>query len=107
VTDDGLGWYGVRCVFRWIDHGNQPYEERITLWRAASAAQAVELAGREARDYARDNGVEHLRFAQAYALTGDRITQGTEVFSLLRDSDLKPETYLDTFFDTGNEHQAG
>ena len=105
MTDDGLGWYGVRCVFRWIGHENQPYEERITLWRAASAAQAIELAGREARDYALDNGFEHLRFAQAYELSGDRITQGTEVFSLLRDSDLKPESYLDGFFDTGQEHQ--
>lgn len=106
MTDDGLGWYGVRCVFRWTGHEGRPYEERITLWRAASAAQAIELAGREARDYARDNGLEHLNFAQAFALTGDRITQGTEVFSLLRNSNLMPEPYLDTFFDTGAEHQA-
>ena len=106
MTDDGLGWYGVRCVFRWIGHEDKPYEERITLWRAASATQAIELAGREARDYARDSGFEHLNFAQAYALSDDRITQGSEVFSLLRDSELKPETYLDAFFDTGGEHQA-
>lgn len=106
MTDDGLGWFGVRCVFRWIGQADKPYEERITLWRAASAAQAIKLAGREARDYAIDNGFEHLDFAQAYALDGDRITQGTEVFSLLRDSELKPESYLDSFFDTGGEHQA-
>jgi hypothetical protein len=106
VTDDGLGWYGVRCVFRWCGRENQPYEERITLWRAASAAQAIELADREARDYARDNRFEHLDFAQAFALSEDRITQGTEVFSLLRDSHLKPDSYLDNYFDTGGEHQA-
>ena len=106
MTDDGLGWYGVRCVFRWIGHEGKPYEERITLWRAASAAQAIELANREARDYARDSGFEQLNFAQAYALSDDRITQGTEVFSLLRDSHLAPESYLDAFFDTGSEHRA-
>ncbi len=69
-------------------------------------AQAIELASREARDYARDNRFEHLDFAQAFALAEDRITQGTEVFSLLRDSELKPEAYLDAFFDTGGEHQS-
>lgn len=106
VTDDGLGWYGVRCVFRWNDREHRPYEERITLWRAASAAQAIELAEREGRDYARDNRFEQLNFAQAYSLSEDRITQGTEVFSLLRDSDLKPDAYLDNYFDTGGEHQA-
>jgi hypothetical protein len=106
VTDDGLGWYGVRCVFRWNDRGGRPYEERITLWRAASAAQAIELAEREGRDYALDNGFEQVRFAQAYQLSEERITQGSEVFSLLRDSELGPEKYLDTFFDTGGEHQS-
>ena len=108
MTDDGLCWYGVRCVFRWswTDRGSRPYEERITLWRAASPAQAIELASREARDYARDNRFEHLDFAQAFALAEDRITQGTEIFSLLRDSELKPDAYLDTFFDTGGEHQS-
>lgn len=106
VTDDGLGWYGVRCVFRWIGYADKPYEERITLWRAASPAQAIELAEREGRDYARDNRFEQLDFAQAFALFEDRITQGSEVFSLLRNSELKPESYLDAFFDTGGEHQT-
>jgi hypothetical protein len=31
--------------------------------------------------------------------------QGTEVFSLLRVSDLGADKYLDRFFDTGFEHQ--
>jgi hypothetical protein len=29
------------------------------------------------------------------------------VFSLIRDSNLDPESYLDTFFATGQEHQQG
>jgi hypothetical protein len=30
---------------------------------------------------------------------------GAEIFSLMRDSDLAPEDYLDSFFDTGTEGQ--
>ncbi|REH55947.1 hypothetical protein BCF44_101975 [Kutzneria buriramensis] len=106
VTDEGLGWYGVRCVFRWIGYENKPYEERITLWRATSLTHAIELAGREARGYAHDHGFEYLDFAQAYALDAGEIGSGTEVFSLLRDSYLKPDSYLDSYFDTGGEHQT-
>jgi len=31
---------------------------------------------------------------------------GAEVFSLLRESDLEPDAYLDAFFDTGTERQT-
>lgn len=31
---------------------------------------------------------------------------GAEVFSLMRDSDLEPDDYLDAFFSTGNERQG-
>ena len=98
------GWYAVRCVF-----GFKPgtFEERITLWRAESFDDAIEQAEDEARGYAADlNGSPdaYLGLAQAYRLTeppGD----GAEVFSLLRTSKRTAESYLDHFFDTGNEHQ--
>jgi len=31
---------------------------------------------------------------------------GSEVFSLLRNSDLQPDEYLNAFFDTGSERQG-
>lgn len=31
---------------------------------------------------------------------------GSELFSLIRDSSLSPEAYVDHFFDTGSEHQG-
>jgi hypothetical protein len=31
--------------------------------------------------------------------------EGCEIFSLVRQSDLEPGPYLDTFFDTGREQQ--
>jgi pentatricopeptide repeat protein len=42
--------------------------------------------------------------AQAYALSDD-LGDGAEVFSLMRDSDLGPDDYLDAFFSTGDERE--
>ncbi|WP_042425925.1 hypothetical protein [Streptacidiphilus anmyonensis] len=100
-------WYGVRCVYRWESWEGAPYEERITLWRAGSLGEAIALAEEEAAAYAGGNGLVPLGLAQAYAIPADRIASGAEVFSLLRDSELGPEQYLDAFFDTGREHQGG
>jgi hypothetical protein len=103
MTDE---WYAVRCVFRWTGSEGRPYEERITLWQAADFAAAVARAEAEAGEYAADTGVTYLGLAQAYA-TGEEVLQsGSEVFSLLRDSPLPPEQYLDRHFDTGSEHQG-
>ena len=110
-------WYAVRCVFRAT--GNPPwcplnlaadesaYEERITLWRAASFEEAVERAEDEARDYAHSidgDSLEYTGFAQAFHLFEDP-ADGAEVFSLIRRSALEPDAYVDRFFDTGAECQ--
>lgn len=99
---DELRRFGVRCLFR---HGGDMYEERITLWRARDFAHAIELAEAEAAEYCEDlTNTEHLGLAQAYELFDDPSTQGAEVFSLLRDSELSPSEYIDRFFETGEEH---
>ena len=98
-------WYGVRCVFHWTEAAERPYEERITLWRAADLDSALVLAEEEAREYAEHNGVSYVGLAQAYATGTEELAPGSEVFSLLRDSALPPEEYLDRFFDTGGEHR--
>jgi hypothetical protein len=99
------GWYGVRCV---VECGRADdehlYEERITVWRAQSLDHAIELAEAEARVHARTLDSQHLGLAQAYQMADD-LTQGAEVFSLIRRSRLEPREYIDTFFDTGTESQ--
>jgi hypothetical protein len=95
-------WFGVRCVFH---DPEGTYEERITLWEADTFDEAVILAEAEATEYAADVGSTFLRFAQAYVMP-EGPGQGAEVFSLLRDSDLDPDAYLDAFFDTGAEREA-
>jgi hypothetical protein len=111
VTDDGQ-WYAVRCIFRqqFLEELEEAdariFEERITLWRARSDDHAIELAEEEAAEYAAllEAGVEYLGLAQCYRLA-DEPGHGSEVFSLLRESELDRDAYLDTFFDTGTERQ--
>jgi hypothetical protein len=100
---DSGGWFGVRCVFRW----SQPstYEERVTLWEADSLDDAIAQAESEAQAYAARLNSEFLDIAQAYWIGADRPQAGSEVFSLMRDSTLDSDDYLDAFYDTGRERQ--
>ncbi|GAA3087759.1 DNA-binding MarR family transcriptional regulator [Kribbella aluminosa] len=107
----GADWFAVRCVFRLgrpagVD--GKGYEERITLWRADSFDHAIERAEAEALEYASmvaDSPDEYLGLAQAYRLA-DVPGDGAEVFSLIRESKHRPQTYVDRFFDTGTERQG-
>lgn len=95
-------WYSVRCLFR---HDGGGYEERITVWEADGFEQAVSLAEADAHEYADVLDAEYLGFAQAFHLATSELTTGTEVFSLVRESELPPTDYLNAFFDTGMERQ--
>ena len=110
VAEPAMSWYAVRCIFAkgWPPEEPSRYEERITLWRASSADEAIARAEAEAREYAAtiyEAPDEFLGLAQSYQLS-DEPGDGAEVFSLIRDSELSSETYLDTFFATGRERIA-
>jgi hypothetical protein len=89
------------------------YEERITLWRAASFDEAIARAEAEVDDYLNPEESEHgpvcfLGLLQAFRLSDwDEPGDGIEVFSLIRESDLDPDTYVSRFFDTGEEYGGG
>lgn len=97
-----LQWYSVRCHFR-IDQRH--YEERITVWQAEGFDEAINLAEAEAGSY--PNG-EYLGSCDCFHLSdaGMQASQGAEIYSLVRASDLDPDTYLRTFFFTGSERSA-
>ena|SRR5579872_4411622 len=107
--------FGVRSVLRWSRWADQRkkyvYEERITLWSAETFEEALELAEREAEEYAGETTMATKRcgLLQGYWLVDDLKLkkQGIEVFSLLRESDLTPNAYLNAFFDTGDEYEGG
>jgi hypothetical protein len=112
-VSDTLGdyWFAVRCVFAvgWPPEAvGETYEERITLWRAPSAEEAIARAEAEAVEYAaviEDGPSTYTGLAQCYRLV-DEPGDGVEVFSLMRNSTLEPAAYLDRFFDTGSERQG-
>ncbi|TDB82712.1 hypothetical protein E1264_31065 [Actinomadura sp. KC216] len=103
MTDNKAIWFGVRCVFR--DSIAGTYEERITLWEARDFDDAISMAESEALEYASIlDGVSFAGLTQAY-FVGDAPGHGSEVFSLIRESDLNVEDYLGRFFDTGDERR--
>jgi hypothetical protein len=100
--DPRISWFAVRRVFRFHE---TTYEERVTVWRAASFEEADRLAEAEAVEYAELAQAHLLAFSQLYR-AGETPKEGSEVFSLLRDSDLEPDDYLDHFFNDGEERQG-
>jgi hypothetical protein len=103
--------YSVRSILRWSRRADQKkkhlYEERITLWNARSLEEAIDLAEREAEEYAGDDA-KRLGLLQGFWMFDQcRFRwQGIEVFSLLRESDLSPKAYVRSFFNTGSEREG-
>jgi hypothetical protein len=95
-----MEWFAVRHVIE----QDGAFEERMTLWNAASAEEAIGRAEREAAEYSNTVGGRALDLFQSYSLPGEP-ADGAEVFSLIRDSELPPDAYIDAFFDTGSESQ--
>jgi hypothetical protein len=107
AEEDDTRWYAVRSVFETAGEPESAYEERITLWQAGSLDDAMATAATEAAEYADFAGATHLAgFAQAYQLADVPPRDGTEVFSLVRESALPPTGYLERFFETGTERSS-
>jgi hypothetical protein len=110
MAESLANWFGVRCVFELdpavgADSEPRVFEERVTIWQAGDFDSAIELAETEALDYATILDAKYAGLAQAYRIEGTP-AQGTEVFSLIRRSELPPREYLTAFFDTGREMQG-
>jgi hypothetical protein len=110
MSESLANWFGVRCVFELDPAGGadtepRVFEERVTIWQASDFDSAIELAEAEAVDYATILDAKYVGLAQAYRIEGTP-SQGTEVFSLIRRSELGPREYVSAFFDTGRELQG-
>jgi hypothetical protein len=97
------------CVLRHPDEdpssADSWYKERLTLWQTRSHTEAIEMAEAEAREHADAIESEYVGLAQSFWLFSPP-TNGAEVFSLIRGSNLNPTDYLNRFFDTGREMQG-
>jgi hypothetical protein len=107
------GWFTVRCIFaHQRTRLSTTYEERITIWRAISAEEAIRFAEKEARAYARSfiwrrtQTCRYVGFAESYELSSRQVGVGAEIFSLMRDSRLTRDRYLNRYFDSGKERRA-
>jgi hypothetical protein len=113
VTDVGKErWFGCRSIVQWpgLPTEQESYEERITIWCATSFTEAIAMAEAESVEYAAANELEDLGITQVFEMSTkvkmpSKAANGVEVFSLIRDSVLQPDEYLNAFFDTGSERQ--
>ncbi len=101
-------WYGAKAIFLLekdnADNETHLYEERVIVLKASSFEQAISGAEKEALEYAdADSGIKYIGYVNVFKLFEDTIAEGTEVFSLIRKSNLNEKDYLNTFFDTGLE----
>jgi hypothetical protein len=96
-------WFSVRAVFRHLGEQSYSFEERIVLVKAETLDAALEVGERNALAYAEASGSEYLEYVDAFQIGSATPEDGSEVYSIMRDSSLEPSVYLDTFFDTGAE----
>lgn len=101
-------WFGARTVYRieksnTITGTNKLYEERVVLISGNSSEDAIAKAEKEAEIYAANTDMTYLGFVNVFELHQNKIEDGTEVYSLMRESELDADAYLDRFFDTGSE----
>jgi hypothetical protein len=103
-------WYAVKCLFEWgrrVERsGRHCYEERIVLIRAVDEAQAVQRAEAEAQRYAGalvragsdgpaiPSGIRYAGITNYFHLFDSRLTDGTEVYSVLHDSQLPRAAFI-------------
>lgn len=97
-----LRWYAVQALLKW--EGRGVFEERITIWHAASAESAERQARRESHRYGVTNRHPTLVAIMAVDEIGPaRPNHGDLIFTFVRPSTAAPDEYLDTFFDAGPE----
>lgn len=105
---DDIGWYSAKTVYRHQlaqdEKTKTVFEERVVLFHAANFEDAIAKAETEANRYCSAvENVVYLGFVNVYYLPEDTVEDGTEIYSLMRDSDLSDAEYLTRFHDDGHE----
>lgn len=80
-------------------NAKQWYEERIILLKAKNEDEALRFAKKEAIDYVKDlEGSKFIEITDVHELYDEEISDKCEVFSSKTISLLKPQDYLETFY---------
>ena len=102
-------WYSAKSLFHHRDlskrNRNPAYEERITLVRARSFAEALRKGEAEARRYARVfESTDYLGFTSVFQLFASRLKDGTEIYSVMRTLKVSRERFVTRYHDDGTFH---
>jgi len=106
MTMDGKIWFSARTVYEHDKPGDGLFEERVVLLRAADFDEALERAEQEAAQYSEAVGCAFTGYVTVYEMVEEELGDGAEVFSLMRDSDLSADDYVDRFYSTGSERHG-
>ncbi len=105
---DDVGWYSAKTVYRHrlVQEGvtKKVFEERVVLFHAANFEDAIAKAEIEAKRYCSAvENVVSLDFASVYYFPEETVGNGSEIYSLMRDSNLSDMEYLSRFHEDGHE----
>lgn len=100
-------WYSAKAAFKHLDlfePGDVHYEERVVLLLANSLGHAIERGEEEAAGYVAAVGdAEYTGFISVYKLGEQEIGDRSEIYSLMRKTDMETDDFLDRYHDDGNE----
>ena len=105
-SDETRKWFSVRSLYRYSARDAEQkhcYEERVVLFFEHTFEAAIQKAELEGQAHATEMDKELLDLFSAFEIADDSIGIACEVFSLIRNSDLTPNDYIDRMFDTGDE----
>jgi hypothetical protein len=100
-------WYGVKCLFEHFGLSKVPeahaYEERVIVVLAASFDDALGKAKKLSVSYTDGSSIKYMGYCNAYAMDEAVITEGTEVYSVMRETKLAPTAFIDHYYDDGTD----
>ena len=104
MTNMHQQWYSVRSIFRLpgSSDGQRPplFEERVVIFRAASPEEALEKGRAEAKRYSEgETQPRMLAHIVVFSIWEDKLAEGEEVWSCLRQLDISDEQFLDQIYE--------
>jgi hypothetical protein len=99
-------WFGVKTILIHLHESDSTlrvYEESVLLVKADNFDDAIASAERIVRKNCSVLSCEDSGFYNAFEITDDKLSNGVEVYSIMRESKIEIDKYLDKFYDTGFE----
>lgn len=94
-------WFGIRAIYHFGQKkdGTNIFEERVVVFSASTAEEALAKAEREADAYANTLNMHRHPYLEAYRQDGDALIDGYEVWSQLFESATDLESFVKSRYD--------